>query len=406
MKTCWLVGSFSLFVSSALAGPLKITTERIESDCAFAVLDFEILGAPEDRTVSLKSSPGGEAVPCQIVWRKASGVKIAWLAKSLKKDDELAWEVDFIPADTKVAAKVEVKASGEDFEVLFGGSLFTRLVHDPAQRKPYLFPLMGPSGKMITRQFPMKAKVEGEDQDHPHHRSLWFTHGAVGGVDFWAEGEKTGSIQKTKVEAAESGPVYGRITTLNEWVTPEKKKLLDDRRVLTFYPLERGQSFVDVSVTLTAAGDDVIFGDTKEGSFGIRLAESMKESRGGVVVTSRGVKGTKDAWGKPAEWIDYVGKVEGDTVGVAILDHPTSFRHPTHWHVRDYGLFAANPFGYHDFYKNEPGKDGAHKLKKGESMNFKYRVYLHHGSVDDAKVAEVYSGFANPPKLKAKAEKG
>ncbi len=389
-----------LIASIAIAEPLRITAEGVEADCAFSVLTFEIRGVPESQTVTLKSLPGGEAVPCQVLSRTASRVKIAWVATALKKDKQATWEIGLVPADTTAPAGVEVKPKGEDFEVFFGGRLFTRLNHDPAHRKPYFFPLMGPNGKMITRQFPMKEGVDGEDQDHPHQRSVWFTHGAVGGVDFWTEGARTGSIRKTRVDAVESGPVFGRIATRNEWVTPEGKTLLDDRRVLVFYPLERDQAFLDVFVTLTAEGHDIVFGDTKEGSFGVRLAESMKEARGGVVVTSRGTNGTMDAWGKPAEWVDYVGRVEGDTVGVAILDHPTSFRHPTHWHVRDYGLFAANPFGYQAFYKKAPGKDGTYKLKKGNSMSFRYRMYLHHGSVTEAKVEEVYNGFAKEPGLR------
>ena len=44
--------------------------------------------------------------------------------------------------------------------------------------------------------------------------------------------------------------------------------------------------------------------------------------------------------GKASPRVDYVGPgSRGQTVGVAILNHPESFRYPTTWHVRDYGLF-------------------------------------------------------------------
>ena len=157
----------------------------------------------------------------------------------------------------------------------------------------------------------------------------------------------------------------------------------------------------DVEITLTASEGAVEFGDTKEGTFGIRLAESMREDRGGTIVSSKGARGAKEAWGRPAEWVDYSGKVGGDLLGVAILDHPGSFRHPTHWHVRDYGLFAANPFGYGDFYGK--GKDGSFTLEKGSKIEFRYRVYFHHGDAGSAKVAQVYEGFAHPPALRVEA---
>lgn len=387
------------------AGPLRIVTEQIDADSIATVLEFEIRGVPDSGTVTLTRLPGGEGVPCQVKSRNATGVTITWIADALKKGGEAAWEVDLVKFDKPQGDhRVQVKAVQDNFDVLLGDQLFTRLVHDPGS-KPYLYPLLGPNGKSITRDFPMKVKVEGEDQDHPHHRSLWFTHGEVGGVDFWAEGAKQGKIRKTRVEKVESGPVFGRIVTSNDWVKADGVKVLEDRRELCFYPLERGEVLIDVTVTLKATTGDVDFGDTKEGSFGIRLAESMKEKRGGVVVSSRGARGTGEAWGRPAEWIDYAGKVEGDIVGVAILDHPTSFRHPTHWHVRDYGLFAANPFGYHDFYPGDASKKGAHRLVKGETMTFRYRVYLHHGGAEEGKVREVYEGFARPPRLKPKLER-
>jgi hypothetical protein len=105
------------------------------------------------------------------------------------------------------------------------------------------------------------------------------------------------------------------------------------------------------------------------------------------------------AWGKPAEWVDYVGKVEGRTVGVAIFDHPSSFRHPTTWHVRDYGLFAANPFGLRDF-TGKKDVDGSYRLDPGQSMSFFYRVFLHPGDTGEARVKAAYEAFVHPPAVK------
>ena len=77
--------------------------------------------------------------------------------------------------------------------------------------------------------------------------------------------------------------------------------------------------------------------------------------RAGRSPTPKGI--TDDAaWGKASPWVDYVGPVDGKTVGVAILNHPLSFRYPTTWHVRMYGLFAANPFGWHDFGRKKSGR--------------------------------------------------
>jgi hypothetical protein len=398
----------ALLAPAALCGgPVRIVAEKPEKDYALTPLEFEIRGVPENFALELRSVPGGQEVPCQITKRSAESLTVVWVAEELKTGTEPVWEVYLIPIAKAPKPVIEArKVDADAIDVLIEGKQFTRLEFGPDLAKPYLFPIIGPNGKMITRQYPMK-EVEGEKQDHPHQRSLWFTHGAVGGVDFWAEGKGCGKIRQVSVDAMESGPVFSRIVTSNEWVGPDGKKILDDKRTLTFYPLPRGEKFIDVSLTLTSAGGPVVFGDTKEGTFGIRLAESMREDRkdrGGKVVNSRGRKGTKEAWGKPAEWVDYDGLVEGDTVGVAILDHPKSFRHPTHWHVRDYGLFAANPFGYKEFGEKEKG-EGKYTLEPGKTMEFRYRVYLHGGTTEAARVAEVYSGFASPPALHPRAVK-
>ena len=88
--------------------------------------------------------------------------------------------------------------------------------------------------------------------------------------------------------------------------------------------------------------------------------------------------------------------VAGATRGVAILNHPSSFRHPTTWHVRDYGLFAANPFGWHDF--KQP-KRGDHDIPAGGSIRLAYRVVHHDGDAEAAGIARRFASFEAPPKV-------
>jgi hypothetical protein len=79
---------------------------------------------------------------------------------------------------------------------------------------------------------------------------------------------------------------------------------------------------------------------------------------------------------------------------VAIFDSPSNFRHPTHWHVRNYGLMGANAFGYSYFYKG--AKNGDYDVPAGADFPFHYRVYVHSGDVNEAHVAEVYNAYAQP----------
>ena len=154
-------------------------------------------------------------------------------------------------------------------------------------------------------------------------------------------------------------------------------------------------------MTITASDGPVTFGDTKEGTFGLRLASSMNVNRktGGRIVNAEGITDT-DAWGKASSWVDYSGPVNDETVGVAILNHPESFRYPTTWHVRDYGLFAANPFGYDDFkYKDAPGD---HTIPAGESIRFRYRVILHLGDTEAAGIPAAFMAYAEGPAVEVR----
>ncbi len=287
-----------------------------------------------------------------------------------------------------------------DVVVQVGGQPFTRHINNGGP-KPYMYPVIGPTGVSYTRAYPME-QVEGEDKDHPHQRSFWFTHGNVNGYDFWASdplnrpNPKFGSIQETARKTVVSGAGAGVLRTTNAWLDPSGKILCEDERVFCFTATKHAR-FVDVDVTIKATHGPVTFGDTKEGMFGLRVASSMdvKRKTGGRIVNAEGITDL-NAWGKASPWVDYTGPIAGQTVGVAILNHPESFRYPTTWHVRDYGLFAANPFGYHDFGQKTSGE---HTIPDGQSIHFRYRVILHEGDTTSADIPTAFKGFANPPKV-------
>lgn len=127
---------------------------------------------------------------------------------------------------------------------------------------------------------------------------------------------------------------------------------------------------------------------------GVRIPTVMdvNSNQGGHIVTSEGLT-DKDAWGKPASWVDYYGPIEGETVGIAMLNHPASFRAPTRWHVRDYGLFAANPFGLRDFV-GDASLDHSHTVGLGDSITLYYRLIFHRGDARAADIAKRFEEYA------------
>jgi len=270
------------------------------------------------------------------------------------------------------------------------GKLWANYIAD-GEFKPYVWPIIGPTDQPVTREWPM-GEGAGEKHDHPHQKSMWFTHGNVNGVDFWSEGADRGRIVHRKFLTV-SGGEKAVIVTQNDWLSADGTKILEDVRKLVFSRLNEHR-VIDFNIRLTATADSVTFGDTKEGTFGLRVAESMAvdAKKGGRIVNSEG-QTDAEAWGKKAKWVDYSGPVGDQIVGIAVLNHPSSFRFPTYWHVRTYGLFAANPFGWHDFV-GRSDVSGAYTLGKGQSITFGYRVILHKGRAEEAKIAEAFEQYA------------
>ena len=270
------------------------------------------------------------------------------------------------------------------------------MYHSDLAAKPYFFPLIGPTGELYTRSYPMTVLPE-EDHDHPHQRSCWFTFGKVNGVDFWL-GRKPGfgTIKETGRTLVVAGPIVGRMTTTNDWRAADDRRFCVDERTVTFYRTKTAR-IIDFDFRIVASDGPVTFGDTKEGMFGIRVASTMdvNRKRGGRITNAEGLTDEK-AWGKPSPWVDYVGPVKDKIVGIAVINHPQSFRYPTTWHVRTYGLFAANPFGWHDFGMK---KSGEHTVPAGESIHFRYRVILHKGDTASAHIPPALQAYSKPPTI-------
>lgn len=275
------------------------------------------------------------------------------------------------------------------------GQLFTQY-HFKNVTRPFLYPLLSADGEHLTRRWPQED-VPGEEHDHPHHHALWYSHGDVNGVDLWSESAKAGKTVHQTVVKQKSGTDTGSLTTRNEWRDKDGKVIAHDERTFRFHRPTGAERTLDFEITIHASHGEITLGDTKEGTFAIRMAESMRNKQpknqpgAGHLVSSRGAK-DGDVWGKRAEWVDYYGPVNGKTYGIAIFDDPRNPRYPTWWHARDYGLFAANPFGVHDFEKREKGS-GDLKIPAGGSVTFRYRVLLHPGDTGAAGIAARFEEY-------------
>lgn len=299
--------------------------------------------------------------------------------------------------DTALAQEptVHLNDDGTGINILLRERLFTRYCYKNVPARPYFFPLMTSEGIPITRAYPMQPDIPDETKDHKHHRSLWIAFGEVNGADNWSEEEGHGYTLHTSLDAMTNGTVFGRFTTTSDWTNADKSPLLTQTLTVTAWATETIR-LLDLHVQLTANYGAALFGDTKEGGIlSARVASALDVDRGGRIENVYGGIDEGETWGKAAHWCDYSGRIENRHVGIAIMDHPHSFRYPTHWHVRNYGLMTANPFGYSYFTNGV--KNGQHRLDEGETLNFQYRILLHPEDAREGKVNAHYLDFVSPP---------
>lgn len=307
--------------------------------------------------------------------------------------------------------------------VIFNGTLFTSYIYPDDLEKPVLYPLYNSNGTSMVRGFP-RDPIPGERIDHPHHVGLWFNYGDVNGLDFWnnsyaiSENQKNryGSIRHTGVSKMESGDEKAILVVTSNWNDSEGKTLLKAETEYIF----AGEGYfrtIEHIVKLTAQDDPVVFGDSKEGLFGVRLDRAFEEVSDDRVIhlgmdsrpmkepmiDNEGVNGTysnslgqeKEAgtWGKRAEWAMVSANKEGDDTSLAILDHKDNIGFPAHWHTRGYGLFAANNLGSSKFFDTEPVT--SFTLNPGESVTFRHKIVIKAGSFADYEEIKSEFGLFN-----------
>jgi hypothetical protein len=288
---------------------------------------------------------------------------------------------------------VQLTRKGDSLEVTVGGQPFTVFHFAKAQKKPYFWPIRSADGEILTR--PLE-----KPKDHPHHKGLWFSVDEVNRIKFWAE---RGKIENVSVEPIVATGNPARFKVVDHWLGKDGQPVLIESTIVSIF----SNRLIAYDATLTAGKSDVTFEDTKEGLFGFRMVDGLREfsttgkhpdlaaaqkpARTGSVVNAEGVEGTATLWGTTSNWIDYSGEVSGKPVGVAIFDNPHNFR-PSRYHVRDYGLFSISPFGQHA-YTNGKKPAAPVELKPGEKLDLHYAIYIHEGDTKTGQVAATYKWY-------------
>jgi hypothetical protein len=323
-----------------------------------------------------------------------------------------------VVADNKVDQKIDV---------FVDGNLFTSYMYRNDLEKPVLYPVHASSGTIITRGFPF-APRKGERVDHPHQVGVWFNYGDVNGFDFWnnsynipeEDKAKYGKIVHRSIEKAFSEENMGLMEVNMDWMVQHDPllpavSLLTEKSIFEFRGDEKTRT-IDRFITLTASNEDVIFTDNKEGLFAIRVDRAFEypseeplvftdaqgnpsevqvldnEGVNGHYRSSAGIEGT-DVWGKRADWVSLSATKDGEDISIVVFDHPLNPGYPAYWHARGYGLFSVNNLGQKIF--SEGKEELNFTLKKGESVTFRYRLYITSGyKATDDELNSLFKEFA------------
>lgn len=285
----------------------------------------------------------------------------------------LAWP-EFAHAQT---GSVELKKQDNAVEVKIDGKEFTVLRLDKSQPKPYFYPVRAADGAVVCRQLE-------NPEDHPHHKGIWCSIDEVNGIKFWAE---KGKIENHSVELVAAAGNPAKLKLVNHWLGEDGKPVIIETVAVSIFP----NRLLAYDAQFTAGEKSVTFHDTKEGMFGIRVANSLRSKVGGQIVNAEGLHGHEQCWGQESKWVDYVGTVDGKTYGVTLIDHPQNFR-KSRYHVRDYGLFTLSPFGQ-KAYTNDKLPANPLTLEPGKSFRLRYGLYVHSGDTAQGMVPATYEMY-------------
>lgn len=377
-----------------LSTPPGVTTWIDDLDLLFLLCHSGCTGAIDIGSITARTPSGNDLT---VQWLPSSKLSAArgqrrgslFIEATHERNIELVVrtsDAEANAADNKADA-VRIEEKPDTLEIAVDGQAFASYRYntkDPELPRPYFHPVIGPAGKTITQV----GEVPGKREKHFHHTALWIAHqnfSAAGDkpCDNWQIGRPNSSkIEHVKFESVTGGALAGRFIEKLRWLNVKgDKTLLDETRTVTIPKRPVAARLLDIEIILTAQDVAITLNKTPYHVLAARVLDAMLPAKGGAITNSNGAKNPPD--GAPANWIDISGKLDDQWQGIALFNHPDNVRQPT-----PCLQFAGQTIGLSPSHK-EPLT-----IEPGKTLRLRYRVLVHAGNVDEAKVAEEYDGYA------------
>jgi hypothetical protein len=291
------------------------------------------------------------------------------------------------PATNRAAEPVEVRMTPEGFEFIEAGAVIAAYQSKPTekdgkfQRSHYLHPVLGLDGEPLTEDFPA---------DHLHHRGIfWAWHQVhvddkpLG--DAWVCQRFHWNLVSAEIKTLEES---AQLNLVVHWssddLTDEAGKripVVREEATITVHRRTADYRLIDISFTLKPLMKRVSIGGSEDakgyGGFSVRM--KMRKPMQFLSPTGE-VEPTRLAI-SAGKWLDVRGPIGKDQqlAGVAMIQRPGTTGAPQPWILRRSGSMQNAAF---------PGRHAV-ELSEKEPLQFHYRLVIHAGKVDKAKLDEL-----------------
>ncbi len=257
-------------------------------------------------------------------------------------------------------------------------------------KRPFFSPIIGPGGETLTRIGHPGAS------NHDHHRSVWFAHHKLLGIDFWSENTEAFIRQKMWFEYRDGEDECAMAVQLNWHDGHDPQPLVEQELIATARPLNDGSWTLDLQSTFRPHAEQIEFQQTNYGFLAVRLAKSISTHFGnGMITGASGEAGEEKLFGKENRWMDYSGPVtiqddQGNRAsvvnGITYFDHSSNPNFPAKWHVREDGWVGASAC-----------RDEGLISTRLKPLRLRYLLHIHDGAVNKIQAEDILADWEKLP---------